>query len=128
MRNILTLAIAGAAGTLGRWALNNAAIRLLGERFPYGTLLVNVLGCLIAGFAMQMIAAGDVFPSGWRLPLTVGFLGAFTTFSAFGYQTVRLMQTGEWAAAMANVGANLVLGFGAVWLGFIAAKAAFSGS
>lgn len=125
---ILALALAGSVGALSRWAIGTAAIRALGTQFPYGTLAVNVLGCLIAGFAMQLFASGALLPPSWRIPLTVGFLGSFTTFSAFGYESVKLAQTGAWGAAMANVALNLALGFTAVWIGFFVARAAFGGS
>jgi CrcB protein len=127
VREILTLAIAGAAGTVGRWALSGWTYRLLGARFPYGTLAVNVLGCLLVGVAMEVALVTDLVPHAWRAPITVGFLGAFTTFSTFGYETMRYAEDGAWSFAAANVAANLVLCLGATWLGFVAARAAFGG-
>ena len=128
MREILTLALAGAAGTVGRWALSGWTYRLFGEGFAYGTLAVNVLGCLLAGVAMEVALATDLVPHAWRAPITVGFLGAFTTFSTFGYDTMRYVEDGAWSIAAANVAANLILGLGATWLGFVAARAAFGAS
>lgn len=128
MREIVALAIAGAAGTLGRWALSGWAYRLLGDRFPYGTLAVNVLGCLLLGVIMEVALLTDLLPYGWRIPLTVGLLGGFTTFSTFGYESVRYLEDGAWWPALANIGANIVLGLGATWLGFVAARAAFGGA
>ena len=125
---MIAVAVAGAAGTMGRWALSSWAKGLWGESFPYGTLLVNVLGCLLAGAAMEIVLRTEVVPAALRIPITVGFLGAFTTFSTFGAETMRFMQTGAWVPAMTNVGANLVLGLGATWLGFAAARAALQAS
>lgn len=125
MREVFILAIAGAAGTLCRWGLCGWAKRLLGGDFPYGTLAVNVLGCLALGVVMEIVLISDLLPHGWRAPLTVGFLGAFTTFSTFGYETMRYVEDGAWSSALTNIGANLVLGLAATWLGFVAARTAF---
>ena len=122
MRNVLALAVAGAAGTVTRFALTGWSARLLGDRFPYGTLAVNVLGCLVAGFAIQMILLAEFMPAGWRTPVVVGFLGAFTTFSTFGVETMGLLTRGAPGAAMANIGANMGLGLGATWVGYVVAK------
>lgn len=123
MREILAIAVAGAAGTVGRWALSEWANRLLGERLAYGTLAVNVVGCLLAGIVAEVMLTTDLIPEGWRAPLMVGFLGAFTTFSTFGYETMRYLEAGDWRPAAVNVGANLGLCLGAVWLGFVVARA-----
>lgn len=128
MREILALAAAGAVGTVGRWALSGWVYKLAGEGFPHGTLAVNVLGCLLLGFGMELVVLTDVLPVGWRAPLTVGFLGAFTTFSTFGYETMRYVEDGAWHSALANIALNLLLGLGAVWVGFIAARTAFGGA
>jgi len=125
---MLVLAIAGAAGTVGRWALSGWMYRLLGERFPYGTLVVNVLGCLLAGALMEAALLTDLVPPSWRTPLTVGLLGAFTTFATFGYETMRYVEQGAWFSALTNIGANVLLGLGAVWLGFVSMRALYGGS
>lgn len=124
MRDLLALAIAGAAGTVGRWVLSRWVYRVLGERFAYGTLAVNVLGCFAIGVLMEAIVTTTLVPTAWRVPLTVGFLGGFTTFSAFGYETLRFAENGAWPLAAANVAANVVLGLGATWLGFAVARGA----
>jgi CrcB protein len=128
MREILLLAIAGAIGTLSRYALSGWAYRLFGEGFAYGTLLVNVAGCLLLGFIMHLSLSTDIVSPEWRLAVTVGFLGAFTTFSTFGYETLRYVEDGSWRLALGNVGANLLLGLGATWIGFGASRALFGGS
>lgn len=128
MREILSLAVAGAAGTLSRWALSGWTYRLLGDRFPYGTLAVNVLGCFLLGFLMHVALATEIIPADWRPPLTVGFFGAFTTFSTFGYETMRYMEDGAWWPALANIGANLALGLAAVFIGLFSARTLVGGS
>jgi CrcB protein len=122
MREVVALALAGAAGTLGRWAMNGWAQRALGDGFAYGTLMVNVLGCLLVGVVLEVGASNDLVPESIRLALTVGFLGAFTTFSTFGYETFRYLERGAWTLAALNLMANLCLGLAATWLGFAAAR------
>src|SRR4030095_9553432 len=100
------LTVAGALGTRSRWAVSGWAYRLFGERFPYGTLLVNVIGCLLIGVVMEVSLLTDLLPPAWRVALTIGFLGGFTTFSTFGYETLRYLEDGAWWPALANVGAN----------------------
>jgi len=102
--------------------MGRGMVRLLGEGFPYGTLVVNVIGCLLLGLVMQLTLRSGAISAEWRIPLTVGFLGAFTTFSTFGYETVRLLADGAWGLAFANVGANLLVGFVAVWVGLMLAR------
>jgi CrcB protein len=128
VREVLSLAVAGAAGTLSRWAISGWTYRLLGERFPYGTLAVNVIGCFLLGFLMHVALTTEIVPTDWRAPLTVGFLGAFTTFSTFSYETMRYLEDSAWWPALANVGANLVLGLAAVFIGLLSARMLVGGS
>ncbi|MBC7768787.1 MAG: CrcB family protein [Phycisphaerales bacterium] len=113
MMNVLLVAFGGAAGAVARFGVGEGAARLLGLGFPWGTLIVNVLG----GLAMGMLAA-RVGPEQetLRLALGVGFLGGFTTFSAFSLETVRLMQH-QPGLAMAYVLASVALCVGACWAG-----------
>jgi CrcB protein len=124
---ILALAVAGALGTVGRYAVSGWTYRLLGEGFAYGTLAVNAAGCFLIGVLMQVGVTTDIIPRTLRFALAIGFLGAFTTFSTFGYETVRYAEDGAWNLAIANVGAQLVLGLLATWLGFTVARAAIGG-
>lgn len=122
VRELTLLALAGALGTLSRHGVNVWAARALGERLPYGTLAVNLAGCLLLGFAMQWFAMNDGVSRPVRLMLTVGFLGSFTTFSTFGYETFRYLQEGAVADAALNMSLNLALGLLAVWGGIAAAR------
>ncbi len=123
MRQILLLALAGALGTLARYGVGRLIKRQFGEGFPYGTLVVNVVGCFLLGLLMQLVLRSEVIPPEWRVPVTVGFLGAFTTFSTFGYETMRYVTEGAWLPAATNVGANLLVGFLAVWGGLMLGRA-----
>ena len=127
MRTTLLIALAGSLGTLARYGLALAVYAALGTGFPWGTLLVNVIGCLLFGVAMQAWGAHALGDEA-RAVTTVGFLGAFTTFSTFSYETLAHLQDGRWAAALGNIGASIVLGLGAVWLGMQLAKTIWGGA
>jgi CrcB protein len=83
--------------------------------FPYGTLAVNLIGCFLIGFLSQLAESRGVFTAESRTFVFIGILGGFTTFSAFGNETMNLWRDGENLLAMANVAAHLLLGLGAVW-------------
>ncbi|MFH1468425.1 MAG: CrcB family protein [Pseudomonadota bacterium] len=112
MRDFFLICLAGAFGTGARYAVSNVATTFLGARFAVGTLAVNLLGCLLIGV---MVALGsDLIPAPMRGALMLGFLGAFTTFSTFGYETFHYFEGGDWKLAVANIAANLLLGLLAV--------------
>lgn len=117
MKETSLIVIFGALGTLARYGAGRLSRHLLGASFPYGTLFVNVAGCLLFGLLAELALGSDAVPRALKLALTVGFLGAFTTFSTFGYETLQLARDGELASAAANGAANLVLGLAAVWAG-----------
>lgn len=85
--------------------------------FPVGTLVANLLGCLIIGFLFQLADARTVLTAQARLFLFVGILGSFTTFSAFGLETFNLMEGRTFGLALFNIGGHLLLGLAAVWAG-----------
>lgn len=91
--------------------------------FPYGTLAVNVIGCFLIGFLSELADSRSLFSPDTRAFLVVGILGGFTTFSAFGNETMNLLRDGERALAMINVSAQVLFGLGAVWLGYTLAYA-----
>ena len=122
MRELLLVGSAGAVGAMARYGVGVLAARAVGERFAFGTLAVNVLGCLLLGFLLELERNTTLVAPSVRLLGAVGFLGAFTTFSTFGYETLRYWQAGASHMALANVSANLVLGVGAVWLGWVVAR------
>lgn len=128
LTTIATIAVAGAAGTLARYGLSGLTHRLLGTRFAWGTLAVNLLGCLILGFLMQAALESTAVPRAYRMALTVGFCGAFTTFSTFGYETLRYLQDGAWLMAAGNVAVNVILGLGMVWAGFVLGRVLTGGA
>jgi CrcB protein len=90
--------------------------------FPFGTLTVNVLGCLAIGFLGGLANFKQVLSSEYRLFLLIGVLGGFTTFSTFAYETLALAQDSETLKALANTLLQVLLGFGAAWIGYVGAR------
>ncbi|MBI2528061.1 MAG: fluoride efflux transporter CrcB [Candidatus Rokubacteria bacterium] len=102
MRLIL-ICLGGALGTGARYWAGGVAARWLGSDFPYGTLLVNVLGSFLIGLLQQVGLSTLVIPDAVRLVLTIGVLGGFTTYSSFSYETLKLLESGDWLYAALNV-------------------------
>lgn len=120
MSPILFIGIGGFLGSVSRYLVTGWVHDLLGNpSFPYGTLAVNVLGCLVIGSVAGLIDARDLFNQETRAFVVTGFLGGFTTYSAFGLQTTTLLRDGAIPAAMANVGLQIILGVGAAFLGYL---------
>lgn len=120
MNNLLTytfIAIGGATGACLRYFLSQLALIWFGKSFPFGTLLVNVLGSLLIGFLYTLITQGWLQLVPWRTFIGIGFLGALTTFSTFSMDTLLLAQQGDWVKAVLNVVFNVVICLFAVWAG-----------
>lgn len=118
----LLVTVGGGIGAATRYALSSWVHSVLGLAFPWGTLLVNVLGSFIIGAVMVLSLDRGVVSPEVRVLLTTGFCGGLTTFSTFSYETLALMRSEEWLWAGANTGVNLLLCFGATALGMIAAR------
>ena len=118
MTNILLVGFGGFIGSVLRYLASGYVQQSTKSiDFPYGTLVVNVVGCFIIGFLAQLAEDRGVFTSESRIFVFTGFLGGFTTFSSFGNETLNLARDSQMLNAFANVGANVVLGLFAVWLG-----------
>lgn len=118
MREMLIVGSGGFLGTIARYYLGGFVTQVsTASRFPFGTLTVNVVGCFLIGIVGGIAEQSGVLAAQTRMFLLTGVLGGFTTFSAFGYETVFLAREHAWGMAAANVGAQLVLGLSAVWLG-----------
>lgn len=107
MKNYLLVAAGGVIGAVSRYWLSGAVSRLSSGRFPYGTLVVNLVGCLLIGFIMTLALERFSWSPEWRVFLVVGILGSFTTFSAFSYETMSLLREGAYLLGAVNVGASL---------------------
>ena len=121
MERLLWICLAGAAGTGARYLVALWAAQRLGSVFPYGTLIVNLAGCFVIAALMHAALLLGWSPT-LRAALTIGFLGGFTTYSSFNYETMQLLEEGAPATALLNVGATLVGGFVAGWLGLVLAR------
>lgn len=107
---LLRIAIFGAVGTLARYGLQGLVQLRVSSTFPYGTLLVNLTGCFFLGLIGQFTMNRMVMPPDWRVGVTVGCFGGYTTFSTFGWETAKMLEDGEWLRATAYVGASVVAG------------------
>jgi fluoride exporter len=114
---ISLLILFGALGTLARYGLQGVVQHRTSTDFPSGTLAVNLAGCFLLGGIAQYGLLHLSIPPEWRIGITVGFFGAFTTFSTFSWETVQLLQDGEWARATTYVIASVIGSLLAVVLG-----------
>ena len=121
MLKYFLIAVGGAAGALARYVLGNYIGSRYGFRFPYGTFVINISGCFLIGMSMALFArtTAGIY---WRYLVPIGFIGAYTTFSTFEYETLRAIQDGQMATGLLNVGLSVITGFAAVWLGDLVGK------
>ena len=118
MTRLLLVGTGGFIGSVLRYLASGFVQTWSGSsRFPFGTLAVNLLGCLAIGALMQLADSRGVFTPETRALVFVGFLGGFTTFSTFGNESMNLLRDGQASLALAYVGGHVFLGLGAVWLG-----------
>jgi CrcB protein len=116
-RELVGIALAGALGTLARYGLSGIVQNLCGEEFPWGTLAVNCLGCFLFGLVWSLAESRILISGQARFVILVGFMGAFTTFSTFAFETGEQLRDAEWLIASGNLLAHVVLGIGLFLLG-----------
>ena len=104
------IAIFGAAGTLLRYGIQSALQIGTGATFPWGTLLINLTGCFLLGLIGQMTLNRMMISPDWRVAITVGFFGGYTTFSSFGWETAKMLEEGRWIPATSYVTASVAIG------------------
>ena len=117
MGKVLLVGVGGFLGSVARYLVSGYIQDRTGELFPFGTLAVNVIGCFVIGGLSELAEARAFLSPESRALVVVGVLGGFTTFSAFGNETVNLLRDGEWAFAVMNLLTHAVLAIGAVWVG-----------
>ena len=123
MNNYLMVGIGGFVGAIARYWLGVYIGGKMGSRFPYGTFVINMTGCFLIGFILTVLSQNAHWNPNWRYLLPIGFIGAYTTFSTFEYETLRSMQDGQFLMAFLNVALSVVVGFAAVWAGDVVGKA-----
>lgn len=120
---LLLIAAAGAVGTLARYGVSGMSHRVFGANFAYGTFAVNVIGCLLFGIVWSLSEERMAIPVLTRTIILVGFMGAFTTFSTFAFETMNYVRDSQYLFAFINITSNCVLGFGAIIAGAWIARA-----
>lgn len=122
MDRVLLVALGGGIGSVLRYLTSGVAVRWLGLDFPYGTLIVNVAGSFLIGLVQALAEETAVLPEPARLFLSVGILGGFTTYSAFSYETVRLVELDAFGRAVVNVAVTTVVCLGVCVMGLAAGR------
>ena len=119
IRIILLVGSGGFLGTVARYLANEGMKKITSANFPFGTLVVNILGCLIIGIIYGFIEKGKLLEPELRLFLTTGICGGFTTFSAFSVENILMLRNGEFLSVFAYLALSIFLGFAATYLGMI---------
>jgi CrcB protein len=119
---LLSIGFAGFVGTLLRYWLSGVVARRYGETFPFGTLIVNLIGCFVIGFLFYLLYERALAGPTSRTTVFIGLLGGFTTFSSYGLQTFTLLRDGELFLALMNVAVSNLVGLALVWLGYSLAR------
>lgn len=114
---VVWVAVAGAFGALARWGIGVWLGQRLGITFPWGTLAANLIGCFLIGVVMEATERAGLLPGATRLIIAVGFIGAFTTFSTFEFETFQLFRRGAVLLGGINFAANILLGYLLLWVG-----------
>jgi fluoride exporter len=120
---LFLIGLGGFAGSISRYLVDGFVVDRTAGGFPWGTLAVNVTGSFILGLLFAMTTERAILPAEIRGPLMIGFIGAYTTFSTYMLESWRLIEGGEWAPAIANLGGSIVLGLVAVVVGLTLGRA-----
>jgi CrcB protein len=116
------IGIGGFIGAIARFMLGSYIGNRMGTRFPYGTFVINISGSFVIGVVLTILAERTTASPNWRYLVPIGFVGAYTTFSTFEYETFRTAQDGQMFLAFLNVALSVVAGFAAVWAGVVAGR------
>lgn len=118
----LLILLGGGAGSLARYLAGTAIMTRFAPRFPLGTMVINITGSFLIGLVMTLLTERFQPHENWRLALVVGFLGGYTTFSSFEWETYSAVRQGAFWIGLANVLGSVLFGYFAVWLGALAAR------
>lgn len=117
------IALGGAAGAIARYQIAAMIQARVPLGFPWGTFVVNVTGCFVMGLAMVLLTDRLVANPNWRYLIPIGFIGAYTTFSTFEFETFRAVTEGGWLVGAANVSGSVAAGYAALWIGVAIGRA-----
>jgi fluoride exporter len=124
LQKYLLIALGGALGSLTRYVVGFFIAQRMGNRFPYGTFVINITACLIIGFFMTLLNRRMDINQAWRFLIPIGFIGAYSTFSTFEWETFVSLETGAFMIAALYVSLSCLFGLVAVWLGVLLARLA----
>ena len=123
MKDFLTISLGAIVGANLRYILSRLAVREFGPIFPYGTLIINIVGSFIVGLFVIWTTERVLMDPRWRLLVVIGFCGSFTTFSSFAFETMSFFEQGQWGLMLANIFSNNLLCLGAALAGMAVARA-----
>jgi CrcB protein len=123
LRKYFFIALGGSLGAVARYWIGSAITDRMGMRFPYGTLVVNLTACLLIGFSLVFLERRTELKAAWRFLIPVGFIGAYSTFSTFEWETFSSLRAGAFFLAALYVVLSVLLGLLAVWCGVLLARA-----
>jgi CrcB protein len=123
LQKYMLIAIGGALGSIARVWISSAITNRMGFKFPYGTLVVNLTACLIIGFSIAYLGRRADLNPAWRFLIPMGFIGAYSTFSTYEWETLSTLRSGAFVLAALYSGGSLVLGLIAVWAGSMLGEA-----
>jgi CrcB protein len=117
LHKYLLIGLGGALGSVARYWVSSTVGGRMGVRFPYGTMVVNLTACAVIGFALTLLSKRVELDPAWRYFTTIGFIGAYSTFSTFEWETLETLRSGAFLLAALYVGSSVVLGLVATWAG-----------
>jgi CrcB protein len=123
LQKYLLIAFGGALGSMARYWVGTTVAGRMGGKFPYGTLVVNLTACLVIGFTITYLGKRADLSPAWRFLIPIGFIGAYSTFSTYEWETLSTMRSGAFALAALYAAGSLVLGLAATWGGVMLAEA-----
>ncbi|MDR3776634.1 MAG: fluoride efflux transporter CrcB [Terracidiphilus sp.] len=123
MQKYLLIAVGGALGSIARYWVGSTISGRMGTKFPYGTFVINITACILIGFSITYLGKRVDLNPAWRFLIPVGFIGAFSTFSSYEWETLSTLRSGAFALASLYAVGSLILGLAAVWLGAALAEA-----
>lgn len=122
MQKYLLIAFGGALGSMARYWAGATIGSRMGTKFPYGTFVINITACVIIGFSLTFLAKRVEINSAWRFLVPIGFIGAYSTFSTYEWETLSTIRTGAFLMAALYAVSSLILGLAAVWFGSVIAE------